>query len=76
MSEKDLLKYAIAGFVIYNIVNPPKFISYRVIKTIDKNAKFDMADVRVTNRWFLSKYMWAKVMGKDQMKYAGLDWKV
>ena len=65
MSEKDLLKYAIAGFVIYNIVNPPRFVSYRVLKNIDKNIKFDMADARVLNRWFLSKYMWAKVRRKD-----------
>ena len=75
MSEKDLLKYAIAGFVIYNIVNPPRFVSYRVLKSIDKDAKYDMADFKVSNRWFLSKYMWAKVMGKDEFKYAGLNWK-
>lgn len=76
MSEKDLIKYAIGAFVLYNIINPPRFVSSRVISIYEKSETKSLEDLKALNRWYLSKYMWANVLGKSKFKFYGVEYKL
>jgi hypothetical protein len=74
MSQDKLIKYAIAGFVIYNVINPPRFISVPILKSTGQDIT--LQNSKSVNRWFVSKFMWASLMKKDSFKFYGVEFKL